>query len=82
MLRQGGCPIFSQQRCLLLNQGKFLLLRQDRDVETEPHQPRVMARITEVKQTPSNLLHYKWYRFASDHALRSAFPKRAEDAIS
>ena len=26
----------------------------DRDVETEPHQPRVMARITAVKQTPSN----------------------------
>ena len=25
-----------------------------RDVETEPHQPRVMARITAVKQTPSN----------------------------
>ena len=25
-----------------------------RDVETEPHQPRVMARITAVKQSPSN----------------------------
>ena len=25
-----------------------------RDVETEPHQQRVMARITVVKQTPSN----------------------------
>ena len=25
-----------------------------RDVETEPRQPRVMARITAVKQTPSN----------------------------
>ena len=25
-----------------------------RDVETEPHQPSVMARITAVKQTPSN----------------------------
>ena len=25
-----------------------------RDVETEPHQQRVMARITAVKQTPSN----------------------------
>ena len=27
-----------------------------RDVETEPHQQRVMARITAVKQTPSNEL--------------------------
>ena len=41
-----------------------------RDVETEPHQPRVMARITAVKQTPSN------YRLKDSLVMEPSAPLR------